>query len=392
MGTGINVGVNSAGFLTIASESGAREVTALGVPTSRVVQVSTMLTGPLTPGNSGRDLAVLRIYPPVVAQAFARKPSFQTLPDGMRVASSNVYVLSPDAMSISDVVRVRGGQFLGTGDRYVPLAQKGGAAPAAGSPAALDAADGALVQASSEMAAQTAQQVEASEPNALAASDAQADSASLEGATVQTTALRTSSPTGRQGFVTAYTKARKKVFVVGGTDLRSGQVLGDIWMFRTNVWQQVRTPLVVGRPLAATYSFRDDRLWIVDEILVGRTLRARVIAINPETGVHQILGTWPRAGTFDEVWLTLDLDGSLLLTSSSATDNRHVVTHIALPTSGAQVDSQVARTGVLAFAPVVDPTGYAFAISPGSKQMPPLTRYTTLGGTPATWASVGGTL
>ena len=100
----------------------------------------------------------------------------------------------------------------------------------------------------------------------------------------------------------------------------------------------------------------------------------------------QVLGKW----LFDQHWLVIDRDDSVLLVASSSKVNEHVIVRIDV--SGApKVDG--VRIAPFAFAapPAVDTEGYSLIIARKNK-LPKLVRLATLDARPGRWLDVGGCL
>jgi hypothetical protein len=145
--------------------------------------------------------------------------------------------------------------------------------------------------------------------------------------------------------------------------------------------------------LAATYSFRDDRLWVLDEVQGPFGLkRIRLVRIHPQSGEFEQLGQWPRVGLFNRHWLGVDKDGQVLLTASSDTAKKYLV--IRLDNRAPQVKPSSVRfgQGALALRPLVDQDGYSFVLRETKKNRPPTKteRSKTLGGIPAGWSHLNG--
>ncbi len=131
-------------------------------------------------------------------------------------------------------------------------------------------------------------------------------------------------PAARTEFVPVYSRVEDLAFVVGGKLTSTGGESREIW------WRQVRgsegwtlvPALTSGRAslrlehvLAATYSFRDEMLWVLDD---DRS-RRRLLRIDPFSGNVDVVGTWTVSSAFTKQWLVLDLDGNVVLASSSPT-------------------------------------------------------------------------
>ncbi|MCS6898592.1 MAG: hypothetical protein RMJ98_18215, partial [Myxococcales bacterium] len=204
-------------------------------------------------------------------------------------------------------------------------------------------------------------------------------------------------PSERTSFLPVYSRYLGRLFVVGGQNPENASPRGDIW------WQDVegatswhRLPdqgYTVGKVLAATYSFRDDRLWVLDEVQgPPGWKRVRLVRIHPQSGEFEQLGQWPRIGLFNRHWLGVDRDGQVLLTASSDTAKKYLV--IRLDNRAPQVKPSSVRfgQGVLALRPLVDQDGYSFVLRETKKNRPPTKteRSKTLGGIPAAWSHLNG--
>jgi hypothetical protein len=204
-------------------------------------------------------------------------------------------------------------------------------------------------------------------------------------------------PSERTSFLPVYSRYLGRLFVVGGQNPVNSSLRGDIW------WQDVegatswhRLPdqgYTVGKVLAATYSFRDDRLWVLDEVQGPFGLkRIRLVRIHPQSGEFEQLGQWPRVGLFNRHWLGVDKDGQVLLTASSDTAKKYLV--IRLDNRAPQVKPSSVRfgQGALALRPLVDQDGYSFVLRETKKNRPPTKteRSKTLGGIPAGWSHLNG--
>jgi hypothetical protein len=172
-------------------------------------------------------------------------------------------------------------------------------------------------------------------------------------------------PGARTDFVPVYSRASQRLFLVGGV---SGTTpTGEIWMRPiasggSEAWQQVDLmgTYQPDQVLAATYSFYDHRLWILDDI--GEAVR--LTRVHVETGYNQIMAEWERDSDWDRQWLRLDQDGRVLLFSSNSSSHVHYVARLAVApfVSGAPlvVEALTGREGALAYRPIVDMAGYTF--------------------------------
>jgi len=207
-------------------------------------------------------------------------------------------------------------------------------------------------------------------------------------------------PAPRRDYQAVYSRAAGKIFLVGGLDSATNQLAGDIWWSDVAGNDWLRIPLNGYAPeqvLAAAYSYRDKRLWVLDQSGSGADLTARLVSVEPTTGAHAVLGTWKRTTignnklVFDHHWLALDRDGSVLLAASSAKLNKHVIVRIDNGTASAQIDGLRVAPFNLVAPPAVDTAGYSLVFD-SNKGWPELKRMDTLEAKPGRWIDVGGFL
>lgn len=205
-------------------------------------------------------------------------------------------------------------------------------------------------------------------------------------------------PSPRRGFQGVYSRASGRVFVVGGTDAASSATSGDIWWRRATGSDWYRVPLDGYAPedvIAATYSYRDHNLWVLDQHRHGGLLLARLVSIDPSTGHHTLVGAWPRVRllgdwVYDRRWLVVDRDGSLLVVASSSRLRNHAIVRIDLADTPT-VDGVRLAPGLLGAAPAVDAGGYSLVIERRNK-LPKLKRLERLITRPGRWQDLGGCL
>jgi len=209
-----------------------------------------------------------------------------------------------------------------------------------------------------------------------------------------------SAPAPRTGFQAVYSQAAARTFLVGGTDAATGLPTRDIWWndVASGAWSKV--PLegyTPGKVNAATYSYREGKLWVLDEVAMGPISMARLTRVDPVTGTTEEVGRWPRLRlgskwVFDRHWLALDQDGAVLLVASSAMTNKHVIVRLQETGAGARVDGVRIGQFALAGPPAVDGSGYTLLLERKGKVLPELKRLQTLGAKPGKWLDVGGCL
>jgi hypothetical protein len=169
-----------------------------------------------------------------------------------------------------------------------------------------------------------------------------------------------SHPPARTGPLAFFSSAAGGVFMLGGVDPTGAGFMHDMWFRQMhNDWRPVPAfGYAPDRILAATFSFADRRLYVLDHTVDGSVDTAHLVRIDFRTGLVESLGSCPRGTTYTTQFLTLDIDGSVLLTSTSATAS--AIGHLAVDCNGKAYLSQIDSTeGGLAVAPVVDPNGYS---------------------------------
>gem|GEM_PF-2442254 len=203
-------------------------------------------------------------------------------------------------------------------------------------------------------------------------------------------------PTPREGFVGVYARSTGTLFVVGGQSLATHKATGNIWWqdIREGVWNLVpRSGYEPAKVLAATYSPKDRKLWVLDEVKQGPRSFGRLVRVAPGTGQAEVLGMWPRRRIFDRQWLVLDRDGDVLVVASSRALKKHVVVKIDVTPARAEVRLVRVAPRALAMAPVVDMQGYSFPVEVKSNALPSVVRLQELAGqATGQWSELGGCL
>lgn len=199
-------------------------------------------------------------------------------------------------------------------------------------------------------------------------------------------------PEPRTDPITVYSRSSRRLFLLGGRSSTSGELLPDVWWADVDSgdWERVQLKeFSLGSVIAATYSPRDRRLWILDEPGQGKNARARLSRLQPGTGVVEVLGEWSRTGKFDQHWLILDRDGRVLLAASSEKVNKHVVLRLDAVGGALQVVNSFAGQHALALRPLVDAEGYGFATRIAAHKMPVVVRLKALTGGIGHWGGIG---
>jgi hypothetical protein len=202
-------------------------------------------------------------------------------------------------------------------------------------------------------------------------------------------------PPPREGAVGVYARSAGEVYVMGGEDAGTGELMRDIWWrgVEGGGWHEV--PLrsfQPGKVLAATRPYADGKLWILDEVRSGWMRFGRLTRVDPGTGEAEELGKWPRFGLFDQQWLVLDDEGNVVVAASSSMLRKHTLVRIRLDGPSRHVDRVYVGRGVLAMSPWVDASGYALPISQKAGKLPKVVRLETLSGRNGTWGDMGGCL
>lgn len=157
----------------------------------------------------------------------------------------------------------------------------------------------------------------------------------------------------REGHRAVYSAQLGRLFVLGGRDAL-GVARGDISAYdlATSTWSAVpiTTPLG-GSVLAATYSFTDRSLYVLDQLGANKQ---RLFRIRISSGVvEHLVSLEPSSAQYS---LTTDLDGSVLLLASGA--NEHLLFRLWRKESG-WVYEELLRESTPAVHPVlVDEHGY----------------------------------
>jgi hypothetical protein len=176
-------------------------------------------------------------------------------------------------------------------------------------------------------------------------------------------------PSPRSDFAGVFSRAAGATFVVGGMDT-AGKPLGDIWVHPVDVDEWSPVPLKnfsLGRVLAATYSFKNRRLWILDEVerrglLLLKWKEARLLSVDPATGTVETVANWQRLGMFGQHWLTVDMDGSLLITASNPERKEYRTARVRFRDGHTSISLANVEHGMLATQPFVDEGGYGFVV------------------------------
>jgi hypothetical protein len=193
--------------------------------------------------------------------------------------------------------------------------------------------------------------------------------------------------------VAVFSRSEDRAFVLGGYDASTGELLHDLWMRpveEPGAWHRIELHHVdlgrgvgseaqleaarsfdVGHVLAATWSYLDHRLWVLDDVpgdSEGASV-ARLYRVEPYLGAVQLVGAWRRDPARDRVFLVLDRDGAVLLVTSSTAGAVHSVVRLEATPYAPQTPLRISLThspGALVLPPFADAAGYSFALQRGS--------------------------
>ena len=129
---------------------------------------------------------------------------------------------------------------------------------------------------------------------------------------------------------------------------------------RVRPWVPMVTALPVGTPLAATVSFRDHGLYVLDQVERDHQPIVRLLRFDAVRGGGVELGSFARSADADAIWLELDRDGRLLVVMSSVRRARHAVFRIEVEDAAVRQVSWLQGDRALAYPVLVDTHGYAF--------------------------------
>jgi hypothetical protein len=175
-------------------------------------------------------------------------------------------------------------------------------------------------------------------------------------------------------LVGVYSRATGDVFVIHSGVAASGEPAVERLKLSEGVWEAVRPgSYVPGRVQAATYSFYERKLWILDDVdPPGHPFKQRrIVLLDPDTGRAQVIAAFPRLGMFDDYWFRVDRDGSMLLFASSRVFEKYVVVRLHASNGQLQILGVRAGHGELVAPPAVDMQGYWLVTQHGKKAAEP---------------------
>lgn len=175
-------------------------------------------------------------------------------------------------------------------------------------------------------------------------------------------------PGPREGFQAVYSRSLRRIFLIGGQDPVSQAPIGDLWQrpVDASTWTRIPTRgYTPERALAATFSYRDNRLWILDDRPgPGNSRRARLVRLDTQSGNVDIIGEWPRTNVARRFWLLLDQDSeSVLLVATRSTGLGTIVARFNVGESGARLEGLWTAPLRTVAPPVVDMAGYTLLMA-----------------------------
>ncbi len=129
---------------------------------------------------------------------------------------------------------------------------------------------------------------------------------------------------------------------------------------RLGGWAPMATSLAIGGPLAATASFRDRGLYVLDQVTRDGRPVVRLLRFDALRGGGVELGWFARPADLDGLWLELDADGQLLVVMSSDRLARNAVFRIRVDGGALAAVWWRSGSGSLAYPVLVDSHGYVF--------------------------------
>jgi hypothetical protein len=137
----------------------------------------------------------------------------------------------------------------------------------------------------------------------------------------------------------------------------------------SGTWNQVPLPAgTLGRVISATYSYRDGRLWVLDEDPTDdKHERLRVLRVEAESGGSAVvLASTKRGSRYDFRGLVTAMDGKIILFASSERRQKHRLAVLSSPSGGVYDAAMTKRFHrALSTPPIVDVRGTQLFYTPG---------------------------
>ena len=185
-------------------------------------------------------------------------------------------------------------------------------------------------------------------------------------------------------FQLVFSRSARAAFAVGGNDPASGEPTGQIRVLSLDnySWSPSVGP-ELNTVLAATYSFVTNELFVLDSAGQSATL----YGVTLQDGSWRQVGTWTRGANWAHHWLTVDVHGKLLLSSSDGV-GAYAIAQIDVSQPGAPVvDGRLSGSKPLLLGTVVDVAGYTVLQAEPDNQVS-LVRSSALTLSPAEWVDL----
>ena len=204
-------------------------------------------------------------------------------------------------------------------------------------------------------------------------------SALIDCAALGTCSSTTSGPAPRTGHSVSYVRTLDGVLIAGGET--NGLADHDVWLLPLTGGPVDVTPTTlnstacgtcgsevkpIGTIRSVTYSFADQKLWMLDEIAYGKLTFMR-LSRAPLRGSLEVLAVFPKLGFFDRSWLTLDRDGAVLATLARSANPGWVTARLEVEGPSLRVTGLLRIPGTQLLAPpITSAKTYSFVVKRGN--------------------------
>ncbi len=113
--------------------------------------------------------------------------------------------------------------------------------------------------------------------------------------------------------------------------------------------------------LAATYSYTTRKLYVLDEPAAGQARLAELAVDGGRGGAHTI-AVAARDASWNKIYLVPDLDGGLLIASSSTKKKKHVIARLNVNVSPPKLEALEVGNREFIVPPIVDGSGYTLLL------------------------------
>ena len=192
----------------------------------------------------------------------------------------------------------------------------------------------------------------------------------------------------RNDFTAVYSRQLNRLFILGGND-PVGTVLHDIWVVSPLAGvRELSTTIELARVAAATYSYPDRSLYVLDELKNGHGHHARLLRVDAMKGTTTVIGRWPTLRFQQRQWLVADREGGILVVGIRKAWPK-ATTMVRIDVKTAQVTNVVTDSRTLAIPPVVDRAGYGLLWENRHDGGVTYERRANLGGVPGRLTDIG---